>query len=81
MAAQDAVSASLMAREALAISVSPFTQKVSNPPPVPTLLMLIWPAKPSSVKLWAMASSSGYTVDEPAAFDRACQRGNIITCV
>src|SRR5215216_4144361 len=65
-AAQLSTSLSLMAREALEISVSPVLQKRSKPAPVPTESIVILPAKPSSSKRCFMRSESGKTVDEPA---------------
>jgi hypothetical protein len=66
MALQDSISLSLIAREALEISVSPLTQKRSNPAPEPMLSMVISPLKPSSSKRCYMRSERGNTVEEPA---------------
>src|ERR1700752_2482776 len=65
-AAQLSTSLSLMAREALEMSVSPALQKRSKPAPVPTESIVRLPLKPSSSKRCFMRSESGKTVDEPA---------------
>src|SRR6266508_5966148 len=66
-AAQDSTSVSLILREAVEISVSPFLQKRSKPAPEPIESMVRLPEKPSSSKRCFMRSASGKTVEEPAA--------------
>src|SRR6266540_5519040 len=66
-AAQLSISVSLILREAVEISVSPFLQKRSKPAPEPIESMVRLPPKPSSSKRCFMRSASGKTVEEPAA--------------
>src|SRR6266540_4376200 len=66
-AAQDSTSVSLILREAVEISVSPFLQKRSKPAPEPIESMVKLPVKPSSSKRCFIRSASGKTVEEPAA--------------
>src|SRR5690606_39765194 len=62
---QAALSSSLMAREALAMSEAPSTQKRSRPPPEPIESML-YSGPPSSIHWVMMAVESGNTVEDPA---------------
>jgi hypothetical protein len=66
MLRHDSTSESLIARLAFEMSVSPCTQKRSNPAPLPMLSMVMLPAYPSSWKRSAIRSDSGKTVELPA---------------
>ena len=56
----------MIARLALAMSVSPALQNRSKPAPEPMLSIVMFPAYPSSLNRSAIASASGYTVELPA---------------
>ncbi len=56
----------LMARLALAMSVSPATQKRSKPAPLPMESTVMLPLYPSSANRSTIRSDSGYTVELPA---------------
>jgi len=59
-------SLSLIARDALAMSVSAFTQNRSNPAPLPITSIVMFPPYPSSTKRSAIRSLNGATVELPA---------------
>ena len=66
MDSHEEISSSWMARLALAMSVSPATQKRSRPAPEPMLSTVMLPLKPSSRKRSDMRSDNGNTVELPA---------------
>jgi hypothetical protein len=63
---QSAISSSAMAREALAMSVSP-AQKASKPPPVPDVPTEISTSPATALNSSAAACATGATVLEPSA--------------